>query len=144
MRSNVRRFVRRIGRRGSALLFLSLLDVIYAINLAFPPEEAKLSAVFRFVQHTAPLPAWSALWLGVGIACFVGAFLRHDRWAFTAAMALKTLWGTTFLLGWLLLGLDRGYVSAIVWLALASWVYIISTWPEPDAPVVPVEAVEVR
>lgn len=120
-----------IGRRGSALLFFALLDVIYAISLAFPPEFDRLSPTNRFVQTIAPLSAWAVLWFLTGMVCLVGAFTRRDRWAYTAAMALKTLWGVTLLLGWLLLGLERGYVAAIIWLAMAGWVYIISTWPEP-------------
>lgn len=131
----------RVGRRGAALLFFSMLDVIYAISLAFPPEEAKLSATFKFIQLIAPLNAWAALWLAVGLICLVGAFLFRDRWAFTAAMGLKTLWGVTFGLGWLLLDLERGYVSAIIWLAMAGWIYIISTWPEPPLRSPLVEAV---
>lgn len=125
------RLARRIGRRGAALLFFAMLDVIYAINLSFPPEEARLSASYRFVSRVAPLNVWAALWLVVGVLCLAGAFVYRDRWAFAAAMALKTLWGATFLLGWIWLNLERGYVSAIIWLAMAGWVFIISTWPEP-------------
>ncbi len=126
-----RQLFQRIGRRGAALLFFALLDNVYAISLAFPPEEAKLSASFRFIQLVAPLSVWAVLWSVIGLVCLVGAFLFRDRWAFAAAMGLKTLWGVTFGLGWALLGLERGYVSAIIWLAMAGWVYIISTWPEP-------------
>lgn len=127
----IRYLLHRIGRRGAALLFFAMLDLIYGISLLFPPTEAKLSPTFLFIQRVAPLYAWASLWFGVGLVCLVGAFQFRDRWAFAAAMGLKTLWGVTFLLGWLLLDLERGYVSAIIWLAMAGWVYIISTWPEP-------------
>lgn len=126
-----KKLLQRIGRRGAALLFFAMLDIVYAVSLAFPPEEAKLSATFKFIKNVAPLAVWATLWCAIGLVCLVGAFQYRDRWAFTAAMGLKTLWGVTFLLGWILMGLERGYVSAIIWLAMAGWVYIISTWPEP-------------
>ncbi len=124
----------RVGRRGTALLFFALLDVVYAISLANPVEEVRRSKTLVFVQQIMPLYAWSMLWLVVGIVCAIGAFMQKDRWAFTAAMFLKVLWGTVFLLGWALYGLERGYVSAVIWLVFAGWIYVISTWPEPSVP----------
>ncbi len=122
---------RRIGHRGTALLFFGFVDLVYAVSLANPPAEARRSATLAFVGTIAPLSAWSVLWLVVGLVCVVGAFVRQDRWAFTAAMFLKVLWGLVFLLGWLLVNLERGYVSAAIWLAFAGFVWVISTWPEP-------------
>lgn len=127
----------RVGRRGSCLLFFAVLDVLYALSLAKPPPEAKLSPTVAFIAEIAPLDLWALAWLAVGVLCLVGAFRHHDRWAFTAAVAIKTIWGGTFLLGWILDGLDRGWVSAVIWLAMAGWVYIISSWPEPPTPIPP-------
>lgn len=127
----------RIGRRGTTLLFLAMLDVIYAANLAHPPADTNGGAALRFIARVAPLPGWAALWAAVGAVCLGGAFVRHDRWAFTAAAALKVLWGSTFLFGWAIAGLDRGWVSGVVWLAFAGFVYVISTWPEPGKTVHP-------
>lgn len=127
----MRRLLNRVGRRGAALLFFSLVDLLYGLSLANPPAEAKLSPTVAFIRDVAPLNAWAALWAGVGIVCLAGAFMQHDRWAFAAAVALKTLWGGTFLAGWLFAGLERGWVSAVIWLAMAAWVLIISSWPEP-------------
>lgn len=128
--SPTRRWWRRIGRRGAMLLFLACLDVIYATSLAHPPAESARNASLLYVSTIAPLWCWAALWGGVGVVCLVQAFVRHDQIAFTAAMGLKVLWGLTFLLGWLFVGLDRGWVSAVVWLAFAAEVYVVSGWPE--------------
>lgn len=130
-----RRLGRRVGRRGTALLFFAMLDLIYAFSLAVPPARARQNPTTRFVDGIAPLECWATLWLAVGLICLAGAFAYRDRWAFAAAMALKVLWGVTMLLGWALLGLERGYVAAIIWLAMAGWVFVISTWPEPTLPV---------
>lgn len=121
----------RVGRRGTTLLFLATLDFLVAGSLLRPPAEAGQTASVRYIADLAPLPCWGALWAAVGVACLIGAFLRVDRWAYAAAMALKVLWGMTYLLGWALFGLDRAWVSAVVWLAFAAFVYVVSTWPEP-------------
>lgn len=122
---------RRVGFRGSALLFFALLDLVYGLSLLAPSRAARRSDTLRFVADIAPLWVWAALWGGVGLVCLWQAFRRHDRAAFTAAMGVKVLWGLVMLGGWLFVDLDRGYVSAAVWLAMAAFVGIIAAWPEP-------------
>jgi hypothetical protein len=121
----------RIGRRGCTLGFLAVLDAVYALSLAKPPAEAAQSQTIRFISDIAPLWAWAGLWAVVGIGCAVGAFVRHDHWAFVAAVGLKVLWGSIFAVGWALNGLDRGWVSGVVWLAFAGFVFMVAGWPEP-------------
>ncbi len=122
---------RRIGRRGSCLLFFAVLDLFYALSLFQPVAEARRSASVLFIASILPLWAWGTLWLTVGILCIIGAFTRRDRWAFAAAVAIKTLWGGLTLLAWIAGFLERGWLSAVIWLAMAGWVLIISSWPEP-------------
>lgn len=131
----VTRLARRVGHRGSCLLFFALVDLVYSLSLFKPPSQARLSPVLGFIAQVMPLNAWALLWLICGIACLIGAFQRADTWAFVTAVALKSLWGLTLLLGWILVDLERGWVSAAIWLGMAGWVYIISSWPEP-----PIEA----
>jgi hypothetical protein len=135
LRRLARRVGRRIGRRGAFLLFLAVLDLLYSFSLAHPPAESLRSPTVVFIGDVLPLEAWAALWASVGVVCLVGAFGRKDRWAFAAAMFLKVLWGGTFLAGWLIAGLDRGWVSAGIWLPMAVLVYIIATWAEPPVTV---------
>ncbi len=71
---------RRIGHRGTALLFFGFVDLVYAISLANPPTEARRSMTLAYVASIASLTFWSLLWLVVGLVCIVGAFLRQDRW----------------------------------------------------------------
>lgn len=125
-----RRLTHRVGRRGAFLLFLSFVDAIYALSLAAPTADARRNPTFMFIAHSAPLWAWAALWGCVSAVCFVGAFLRHDRWAFAAAMFLKVLFGVTLLGAQLVAHIDRAYVGAAVWLVFAAVTYLISTWPE--------------
>lgn len=130
MRRTAARLWERLGRRGSALLFFSMLDVIYAFSLANPPAEQRQSASMRWTADVAPLWLWATVWGVVGLICFVQAWMDNDRVAFAAAIAVKVVWGGLFIAGAIAVGLERAYVGAAVWLALAAFVAIISTWPE--------------
>lgn len=121
----------RVGRRGSALLFFALLDVVYAGSLAWAPASVRSTPAYAWLTSYLPLWAWAALWAGVGLLCAVQAFRRADRLAFAAASLLKVLWGVLHAAGWLLDVVPRGYVSAAVWLAFAGFVQVIASWPEP-------------
>lgn len=133
------RLARRVGRRGTALLFFALLDLVFGASLIVPSASASRSPSLLYVAHIAPLPVWGLLWSGVGLVCLVQAFMTRDRVAFAAAMGIKTLWGVTQLAGWLMVGLERGYAGAAIWLSMAGWLYVISTWPEPPPNVPPVQ-----
>ncbi len=119
-----------VGRRGTTLLFLAILDFVFAGSLIHPQAEAARSTSTRFIADIAPLWLWGALWAAVGVACAVGAFLRHDKWAFAPATALKALWGGIYVFGWAIAGLDRGWLGGVVWWAFAAFVYVVSGWPE--------------
>jgi hypothetical protein len=120
-----------VGRRGWALLFFAGLDLVYAVSLASPDRMARSSPLLTWLATLAPLWVWAGLWGATGLACAWYAFRRNDQWGFTAAMAIKMLWGLACLGGWLLGGVDRGYVSAVVWLAFAALVWDLAGWPEP-------------
>ncbi|MFG3702373.1 hypothetical protein ACLMMQ_29985 [Bacillus mobilis] len=122
---------RRVGHRGSALLFFAVLDLVYCSSLLFPSPQARRGVSLMFLSGLMPLWAWAAAWGGVGLLCLVQAFRPSDQAAFAAAIGLKVMWGGVTLGGWLVGGVDRGYVQAAVWLAFAGFVGIIASWPEP-------------
>lgn len=121
----------QIGRRGSFLAFLFLLDAIYAYSLFFPTTQSLQTPTSVFLLHIAPLWVWGLLWGAAGLVCLFYAFHRNDAPGFAAAMFMKTLWSLTFLLGWLFAGVERGYLTATIWGAFAAVCLLISTWPEP-------------
>lgn len=125
------RLIHRIGRRGAFLLFLALLDLIYGFSFMFPPQIPAYYPTYAFLSSIMPLEAWGLLWMGVGVICLIFAFKKYDAPAYAAAMFLKSFWAAVFLLGWMFVGLDRGWVSATVWGAFAAVLALISTWPEP-------------
>lgn len=124
-------WARHVGRRGEFLLFLVLLDLLYGLSLLRPGAAAQRSATTHFLIEVMPLPWWAVLWLAVGAICLAGAFVTADRFAFAAAAALKVLWGSMFLLGWLAGVVERGWVAAVIWLVFAGWVMRLASWPEP-------------
>lgn len=126
-----RRLRTRIGRRGSALLFFALVDLVFAASLAAAPPSTSQSSAYAFLATILPLNAWAIPWAAVGGMCLVYAAQTEDRPAFIAASGLKVGWGVLYLAGWLVGEIPRGYVSAVVWLAFAGFVAVISGWPEP-------------
>jgi hypothetical protein len=120
-----------LGRRGMCLLFFGLLDVVYAISLASPDVQTASSPLFIWLTTIAPLWCWSLLWGVTAVACLFFAFRKKDRLGFSCAITLKVLWGLVNVSGWLGGGVERGYVSATIWLALAGFVWVLSGWPEP-------------
>lgn len=122
---------RRIGHRGTALLFFAAVDLVYAVSLASATPGTLASPTYQFLAQLLPIPIWAGVWLGVGLLCLIQAFMRFDRLAFAAASFLKVAWGLTHLIGWIVVDLPRGYLAAAIWLAFAGFVQVISTWPEP-------------
>jgi hypothetical protein len=113
----------RVGLRGIALIGLGLLDLIYAYGLLNPPKP--VTPTYRYPNAIIDLCWWALLWSVVGALLLFYAFRRHDTVAFTAAIMLKAGWGLLLLLGWVGGSIDRGYVSASIWLVFAACVYVI-------------------
>jgi hypothetical protein len=120
-----------LGKRGRMLLFFGALDVVYAVSLTAPNEETLRAPMFVWLAAIAPLWVWALAWGAVGVACLVQAFCRRDGIGYGAAIGLKIGWGIVSLGGWLFGGVDRGYVSAAIWLGLAYAVSVLASWPEP-------------
>lgn len=126
------RLWRRVGRRGCALLFFALIDIIYAFSLFNPPAEARLSPTLAFIDSVLPLWAWGTLWLASGLICLAQAPAHRDRIAYGAAILVKVTWGALYIIGWSAGAIERAYVGLVVWWGFAAFVALISGWPEPD------------
>lgn len=124
--------IRRVGRRGAALLFFALLGFVYCYGLLNPLYP--LSPTYAWVASVLPLWVWAALWGTAGGICAVCAFRVHDSLAFGAMIGVSAWWGLLIGAGWLFGGVDRGYISAVVWLALAGFVYVIGSGLQAKLP----------
>ncbi|MEV4096981.1 hypothetical protein [Streptosporangium saharense] len=117
----------RLGQRGAFLLIIAMVDVVYAVGLAYIPPETRATPAYTFLEALLPLPAWAILWAAVGAVCLVQAWTRHDRVAYTVATGLKIGWAILHLGAWLAGAVPRGYVSAAIWLLAAGAVMIVAT-----------------
>ncbi len=126
------RLGQRIGRRGAALLFFAVLDAVYCYGLLTATQP--LVALYEYMTTALPLAVWAAMWALVGAVCLVYAFRVHDTPAFMFAVALKVAWGLLALTGWLTGAVDRGYVSAVIWLSFAAFVYLVAGGIPPAVP----------
>jgi hypothetical protein len=122
----------RIGRRGAALLFFTLLDFVYCLSLLTTPRP--LTPLYAWMDSVVPLAVWAAGWGLVGAICLWYAFCLYDTPAFTAAVALKVAWGLTALFGFITGAVPTGYVSAVIWLAFAAFVFLIAGGIPPATP----------
>lgn len=122
----------RLGRRGCALLFFALLDFVICYSLLTAPRP--LMPLYAWMEHLLPLDAWAACWAITGVVCLVFAFRIYDTPGFMCAVGLKIVWGGLAFWGWQD-GVDRGYVSAVVWLGFAAFVFLIAGGiPAPARP----------
>jgi hypothetical protein len=126
------RLMTRIGRRGAALLFFTLLDLICCYAILTAPRP--LVPFYAWMTEILPLGVWAAMWGGVGAVCLLYAFKTHDTLAFMAAVGLKIGWGLLSVFGWVAGVVDRGYLSGVIWLAFAGFVFLIAGGIPPAPP----------
>ncbi len=128
----MRQVAARVGRRGAALLFFALLDAVYCYALLSAPQP--LSPFYQSMAGYLPLVVWAAAWGLVGAVCLLYAFSAWDSPAFVAAVVIKVAWGLLALFGWIAGEVDRGYVSAVIWLGFAAFVHLVAGGVPPAAP----------
>jgi hypothetical protein len=123
----LRSIVVRVGRRGSYLLFLAILDFVYGWSLL---SETNL-VVSHLDLFVSPV-AWGVSWLVVGVICLIEAFLTLDRLAFSTAVLIKFLWGITMILSWAVNPVlaPFGWISGAIFLAFCGLTSVVSFWPE--------------
>jgi hypothetical protein len=123
----------RLGYRGRCLLFFALLDLVYGLSLVNPSPGARQTPLLVWMAGIAPLWFWAAWWIVTGLVLLWYAFQHRDAAGFAAAIFLKIFWSLTCVAGWMLAGVERGYVACAIWLAAAALVWNLSGWPEPPA-----------
>lgn len=121
----------RFNRRSEALLFFAALDFVYAYSLLVPLQPVNEQQ--QWMATKLPLWVWGGLWLIVGVLCLVFAFLIWDTIAFTAAVAIKVCWAILSLFGWIDGAVPLGYVSAVIWLVFAWFVFRVAGGIPPPA-----------
>lgn len=65
--------LRRAGRRGSFLAFLTILNFLYGYSLLKAPRSQQV------VDLLLPWHVWGWLWTAMGVVTASGIFVRKDR-----------------------------------------------------------------
>lgn len=125
------------------MLIFGFIDEVVGYSLLDSQSRPVNVAVYKAIQHLAPLFVWAIVWIVVGVVCAAQAFARDDRVGFACAIAIKVVWAGGFLAAWVVYGAYRGWVAAATWGVMAALVYLISGWPEsrrrqPPVPFPPV------
>jgi hypothetical protein len=95
-----------------------------------PAQQAQLRAVpsYRVILYV-DLRIWAAVWLAVGLACLVQAWMVDDRWGFSAQVTLLWVWAALTLAA-VSSHAPRAVTGAVVWSTFGGFVLILSGWPE--------------
>ncbi|HEV8653282.1 MAG TPA: hypothetical protein VG276_28785 [Actinomycetes bacterium] len=129
----LRRLARRVGRRGAALAWFGLLDLVIGWSLLSPSLAASPAALaqYRVLLQVRPLAFWGWVWIAVGLVCLAHVPARSDRLAFAAAIAIKAVWSSGIFAAWVAYSAYRAWVSGTVWATFGLFVLLIAGWPEP-------------
>lgn len=120
----IRGVARGIGRRGSFLLFLATLDILYGYSLY--ETNVPLGRFNLFL----PLHLWGAIWFATGLVCLICAPLRRDRAAFGLGAALMASWAAVLGWNWIVAQIPREWVSMVIFGCFSLIILVISSWPE--------------
>lgn len=121
----------RLGYRGAFLLPLAVIDLVYGWFLINPPDETRQTSAFVWRDHIMPPGAWGAIWIIVGVALLVSAFMRQDRVGYALAVGLKVGWAFVAMAGGLSGHVQGAWSSVAIWGGFAALTILESGRPEP-------------
>lgn len=122
----LQRVWRMIGRRGLTLIFVGVLDFVFAVNLLIIQNP---NAV-RVYGSILPLDWWAWIWIFAGVAAWGSAPLKKDRIGFAISSVIFSFWGWLSFLAWLRGEQPTGWATAGFFLVITALIMIPSTWPE--------------
>lgn len=122
LRAPARKFRDFLTSDAPALIILGL--GIMARGLSYSPHV--LGPAPRIGGHPAeaalPMPAWSIIWVAVGILCLIGAVWSRRKVAALAiglGVGLNMLWAGSFVAATITGDMPRGWVSAVGYASVA-------------------------
>jgi hypothetical protein len=133
VRAVVRRAATRVGHRGALLILLGGIALLYGLSLITTPPPPHPPGL-RLLLGLMDLHKWGATLAIAGTLAMVCSPLRQGRdWPGFAALVLVWLpWSLSYLVSWWPQGENhRGWVSALVFLALAGVPAVGAGWEEP-------------
>ncbi|WP_439947155.1 hypothetical protein [Streptomyces sp. BBFR109] len=127
-----RRLRKRLGRRGTVLAGLGLVEIVYGLQVATDPRYGVVRGVGVLI-HLLPMPWWGGVWMLCGVIAGVLAFEprpRWDRWGFAASTLPMILWSGANLFAWASGSFHQAWTSFCTWGVWACIVTTINRWPE--------------
>lgn len=124
------------GKRGQFLLPLGVLHVIFGAAYVFPETTASTARSVGFLIAWG-IPVWVAglPWILSGFAAVGAAFVKappgRDGWGFQALSSVEAMWAGVFLFSSALGYAPRGWVWAMLFIALAWAVLTVSGMVDP-------------
>lgn len=86
-----------------------------------------------WIETLAPLHVLGWVWVCIGVLGLVALFARVLRGpVFGAAAALHFAWGFSYLVGWAVFDVRRGWVFAAVYLVIAALIVIVAAIREGE------------
>lgn len=131
-RRAARRLSHMLGRRGAILLCYGGVWAFYGIGQLLRPLPDQRG--IGLLLHVMPLNAWAVCWIIVGCAAIAAAWLPQgvDWFGFGALITMVVPWMLSYLASWWPLGDNpRGWISALVYLAITAPVLVVAGWAEP-------------
>lgn len=123
----MQRIWHKVGRRGLVLIFVGILDFVFAANLEINRPRTSV-AVYGTIL---PLNWWVFVWVLAGVVAWVSAFMIVDRIGFGFSALIFSFWGWLSFLAWIRGDQPTAWATATFFLVIAALIVIPATWPEP-------------
>lgn len=111
-----------VGHRGTFLLFLAVLDMLYGMAIHIQPPH--------IAPVVIPWATWGNIWWSVGVILVFGAFQETDRVYYAVAVGLKAAWAAVFLNLAFVRHVPHMWLDFVLWAVFAGVTLAVSTWPD--------------
>lgn len=123
---------RRLGFRGTSLLFLSLVWVAVGARIPGDPFD---SPGYRLPLEYVPIPVRVGIWWVAAAVAIIAAWWPPGRtkWGFIALSVPASFRAFSYLGAALFYGHPEILIHALLWLGVTGYVVNTSNWPEPPS-----------
>jgi hypothetical protein len=123
------------NRRRVVLLVFSVVYALLGYSFAYQSPQGATGAV-QVAAELVPLAVWGWVWVSCGAVMAWSAIKHWDEQGggdlgFAVAVGMPVLWGALSGVSWLVADAPRGWVTALVYWALALAIYSIAGMVDP-------------
>lgn len=126
---------RRVGRRGVFLILFGVVYLLLGYSYLGVTVTPVVRQALRLALNVAPLQVYAWAWVTAGAICVVSGLVSPARKpiGFTTAVLMPTLWAVVYMAAWVDGDIPRGWVTAVLFAAIAAAVAVVAGMPEPAA-----------